>query len=44
MATVGALAGGAGFNQNILKKLEEIVYAPYVEPVVTETGERNFFK
>lgn len=44
MATIGAIAGGAGFNQGILKKLEEIVYAPYVEPVVSETGERNFFK
>jgi Tfp pilus assembly protein PilO len=43
-ATVGTLAGGSGFNQGILKKLKEIVYAPYQEPAVSETGERNFFK
>ncbi|MDD5489558.1 MAG: hypothetical protein PHP25_02685 [Candidatus Moranbacteria bacterium] len=44
MATIGTIASGAGINQGILKKLEEVVYAPYVEPVVSETGERNFFK
>ena len=44
MAIVGAIAGGAGFNQGILKKIKEVVYVPYVEAVVSETGERNFFK
>lgn len=41
---VKELASGTGFNQAVLKKLEEIVYSPYVEPAVSETGERNFFK
>ena len=44
MATIGALTGGAGFNKNILKKLEEIVYAPYEAPAVSESSERNIFK
>ena len=42
--TIDALAQGGGFNQNAFKKLKEIVYAPYEEPVVSDTGERNIFK
>jgi hypothetical protein len=37
-------SGKSGLDQTVLKKLEEIVYLPYVEPAVSETGERNFFK
>ncbi len=43
-STIAALSSGAGFDRNVLKKLEEVVYAPYEEPVVSEAGERNFFK
>ena len=38
------VSGKSGLDQAVLKKLEEIVYLPYVEPAVSETGERNFFK
>ncbi|HBB36661.1 MAG: hypothetical protein UX02_C0001G0026 [Candidatus Moranbacteria bacterium GW2011_GWC1_45_18] len=41
---VKILASGSGFNQGLIKKIKEVVYAPYEEPVVSETGERNFFK
>lgn len=44
MATIKALTEGVGLNKTVLKKLEEIIYTPYEAPVVTETGERNFFK
>jgi Tfp pilus assembly protein PilO len=42
--TIDALIQGDGFNQSAFKKLKEIVYAPYEEPVVSDTGERNIFK
>lgn len=44
MNSVNALVAGAGFNQGVLNKLKEIVYAPYEAPLVPETGERNIFK
>ncbi|OGI27598.1 MAG: hypothetical protein A2359_04720 [Candidatus Moranbacteria bacterium RIFOXYB1_FULL_43_19] len=44
MSSVNALVAGAGFDLGVLNKLKEIVYAPYEEPLVSETGERNIFK
>jgi len=43
-AAIKALASEAGFSENVLKKVQEIVYAPYEPPLVSETGERNIFK
>ncbi len=41
---LGTLASGSGFNKEIIKKIQETVYAPYEPPLVSETGERNLFK
>ncbi|MBM4401459.1 MAG: hypothetical protein FJ045_05875 [Crenarchaeota archaeon] len=38
------LASGAGFSKDIIRKVNEIIYSPYEPPLVSETGERNFFK
>ena len=35
---------GTGLKQTVLERLEKVIYSPYVEPAVPETGERNFFK
>ncbi len=41
---VNSLAGGNGFEESVIKKLNEVVFAPYVAPVVSQSGERNIFK
>jgi Tfp pilus assembly protein PilO len=49
VATAGSsvasgLASGKGFEEGVIKKLKEIVFAPFVAPSVSESGERNVFK
>lgn len=41
---VSSLTSGKGFEENVIKKLNEIIFTPYVAPVVSESGERNIFK
>jgi len=41
---VNSLASGKGFEESVIKKLNEVVFAPYVAPVVSQSGERNIFK
>lgn len=41
---INSLAGGNGFEESVIKKLNEVVFAPYVAPVVSQSGERNIFK
>ena len=43
-STISSLASGKGFEENVIKKLNEVIFAPYVAPVVSESGERNIFK
>lgn len=38
------LVSSKGINEDVIKKLNEIVFAPYVAPDVSESGERNIFK
>lgn len=38
------LMSGKGFEEGVIKKLNAIIFAPYVAPSVSETGERNIFK
>ncbi len=43
-STVSGLASGNGFEESVIKKLNEVVFTPYVAPVVSGSGERNIFK
>jgi len=43
-SVVSALASGQGFEESVIKRLNEVVFAPYVPPVVSASGERNIFK
>ncbi|MFA5926319.1 MAG: type 4a pilus biogenesis protein PilO [Parcubacteria group bacterium] len=41
---ISSLASGEGFEENVIKKLNNIVFSPYVAPSISESGERNIFK
>jgi Tfp pilus assembly protein PilO len=43
-SVASGLASGKGFEEGVIKKLKEIVFAPFVPPSVSESGERNVFK
>jgi len=42
--SINSLTSGKGFEENVIKKLNEIIFTPYVAPVVSVSGERNIFK
>jgi Tfp pilus assembly protein PilO len=44
LSAINSLASGKGFEENVLKKLNGVVFSPYVAPGVSESGERNIFK
>lgn len=43
-SVIKSLTGGQGFEENVIKKLNEVVFSPYVAPAVSKSGERNIFK
>jgi Tfp pilus assembly protein PilO len=43
-SSVNSLSSGKGFEEKVIKKLNEVIFAPYVAPNVSTSGERNIFK
>jgi len=43
-SVASSLTSGKGFEEGVIKKLNELVFTPYVAPSISESGERNIFK